>query len=86
RGEMVVGERTVDLRQIVCPVMTITARKDTIVPPESAEVLPDVVGSSDVKVLRFECGHIGLATSSKGPRLYWPEVSNWIAERSVPSG
>lgn len=83
RGEMEIGGRRVDLGAIRCPVLTITASKDTIVPPESAEVLPELVGADDTRVLRCECGHIGLATSSKGRRLYWPQVAGWIGERSL---
>lgn len=84
KGKMVVGGRRVDLGQIKCPLLVLTAENDTIAPPKSSEALLGVVGATDKTLLRFPVGHIGLSTSSKGPKQIWPKVSGWLAERSSP--
>ncbi len=83
-GRMVVGGRTVDLGQITCPLLTLIAEKDTIAPPPSSLALNDRVASTDKTTLRFPVGHIGLSTSSKGPRQIWPKVADWLAHRTTP--
>jgi polyhydroxyalkanoate synthase len=83
-GRMVVGGRRVQLSQIRCPLLNLIADKDTIAPPPSSTILNDLVGSSDKTLMRFPVGHIGLSTSSKGPKEIWPKVAAWIAARSEP--
>lgn len=81
-ARMKIGGRTVDLANIVCPVLSILAENDPIAPPKSSEILNARVGSSDKEIMRFPVGHIGLSTSSKGPKLIWPKVAQWIGQRS----
>jgi polyhydroxyalkanoate synthase len=81
-GRMVVGGRKVDLKNIKGGVLNIIAENDSIAPPKSSEVLNDLVGSTDKETLRFPVGHIGLSTSSKGPKQIWPKIAGWIAARS----
>ena len=83
-GRMVVGGRRVDLGDIRCPLLTLIADNDTIAPPPSSTALGGKVGSSDKTTLRFPVGHIGLSTSSKGPRQIWPRIAAWIADHSEP--
>lgn len=84
KGTMVVGGERVDLRKVSCPLLNIIADNDTIAPPSSSEPLNEVVSSTDKQILRFPVGHIGLSTSSKGPKQIWPRVADWIAARSEP--
>lgn len=81
-GRMVVGGERVDLAAIKCPVLTTLAENDTIAPPRSSEALDRLVSSTDKTTLSFPVGHIGLSTSSKGPKQIWPKIAGWIAERS----
>jgi polyhydroxyalkanoate synthase len=83
-ARMQVGGRTVDLGNIECPVLTIIAENDPIAPPKSSEILNTLVKSSDKEIMRFSVGHIGLSTSSKGPKVIWPKVAAWMANRSAP--
>lgn len=83
-GRMIVGGRRVDLGEIRCPLLTLVAENDTIAPPPSSSALLDVVGSTDKTLLRFPVGHIGLSTSSKGPKVIWPQIARWIGEHSSP--
>lgn len=81
-GRMVVGGKRVDLGQIRCSLLNIIADNDTIAPPKSSEILNEKVGSSDKEIMRFPVGHIGLSTSSRGPKQIWPAIAKWLAARS----
>ncbi len=81
-GRMRVGGRTVDLSEIRCPLLILTADRDTTAPPASNTALHDLVSSTDKTIMNFPVGHVGLSTSSKGRKLIWPKVSEWIAGRS----
>ncbi|MCA9716331.1 MAG: alpha/beta fold hydrolase [Myxococcales bacterium] len=83
-GRMVVGGRRVDLGEIRCPLLTLTADRDTTAPPRSSEPLNELVSSEDTTLMNFPVGHVGLSTSSKGRTQIWPRVSEWIAARSEP--
>lgn len=84
RGKMIVGRRRVDLGELRCPLLNLIAENDSIAPPPSSEALMKVVGSTDKTLMRFPVGHIGLSTSSKGPKQIWPKVADWIAAHSEP--
>lgn len=83
QNRMPVGKHIVDLRRIACPVLSIMAEKDDLVP--SAQSLPfnDLVGSKDrKKILLSSSGHIGLAIGGRAQREVWPQACHWLAERS----
>lgn len=82
KGAMLVGGERVDLAAIRCPLLNVIADNDTIAPPASSEPLNRVVSSTDKQIMRFPVGHIGLSTSSKGPKQIWPKIADWIAARS----
>lgn len=82
KGNMVVGGQKVDLKKITAPLLNIIAENDTIAPPASSEVINQAVGSTDVTLMRFKAGHIGLSTSSKGPKDFWPKIADWIGKHS----
>ncbi len=84
-GRMKIDERPVDLGAIKVPLLNIIAERDHIAPPSSSEVLPRLVGSTDTATMRFDCGHIGLSSSSKAPRKFWPRIAEWLAAHSEPS-
>lgn len=82
KGKLPVGLRTVDLKQITCPVLNLMASRDDLVPCAQSEPFNDLVGSTDRKTMKIEAGHIGLAVGSKAQRQLWPEVCQWLAQRS----
>ncbi len=86
KNEMRIGQHRVDLGQITCPVLSIVAEHDHLVPPESSLAINDVVGSSEKKVMIFPAGHIGLSVSGRAMRKLWPDVAEWLAERSHVEG
>ena len=83
-GRMVVGNRTVDLGQIACPLLMVLSDTDVIAPPPTSMALLNKVSSTDTTTMSFPVGHIGLSTSSKGPKQIWPKVAAWLAAHSEP--
>jgi polyhydroxyalkanoate synthase subunit PhaC len=82
RGEFQVGGRTVDLSQIRCPLLNLVAEFDDVVHPRSSLPLVDRVGSQDRRSLTVATGHVGAMVSSTAHKRLWPQVAQWLAERS----
>jgi poly[(R)-3-hydroxyalkanoate] polymerase subunit PhaC len=75
------GER-VDLQQIRCPVLGVTAERDHIVPLPAAAPMPSLVGSEVVDELRLAAGHVGLVAGRAAATVTLPGIAAWIAEHS----
>jgi polyhydroxyalkanoate synthase len=82
QGKLVIDGRRVNLSQIECPLLTITAERDFICPPRSAAVLNDLVRSADKQLLNLPSGHISVLTGSQVASKMWPQLSSWLLERS----
>jgi polyhydroxyalkanoate synthase len=72
----------VRLENIKMPLLSIVAQYDHLVPKESSMSFNDLVSSKDKKLIMFPTGHIGLSVSSATHVKMWPEVIEWIKERS----
>jgi len=83
KGAFRLGGKPVLLEKITCPVLTLVADHDDLVPPNSTLALHQHVGSKDVENMSIDAGHIGLAVSSKAHRQLWPKAAMWIADRST---
>ncbi len=84
QNQFALGKRTVDLRDIKCPVLNLLAEQDDLVPPSQSEPFNDLVGSTDREMIKLPAGHIGLAMGSAAQRELWPHVVQWLAKRSEP--
>jgi polyhydroxyalkanoate synthase len=82
KNQLLIGRRTVNLKNITCPVLNLMAEKDDLVPPAQSEPFNDLVGSADRGIIKFPTGHIGLAVGSAAQRELWPNVVQWLAKRS----
>lgn len=82
QNKMRIGSSLVDLRKITCPVLSIVAEHDHLVPPCSSVTIHDVIGSKDEDVFTFPAGHIGLSVSGKAMKDLWPKVAVWLRARS----
>lgn len=82
QGRMPLGKHLVNLKNITCPVLNLMAKNDDLVPCGQSQPFNDLVGSADRKAIMFPAGHIGLAVGSKAQRELWPQVCDWLAERS----
>jgi polyhydroxyalkanoate synthase len=85
KGEfrLAAGEEPVALSRITCPLMLLTASADHLVPPSQTQGIAPHVGSTDVKSMTLDAGHIGLAVSTKAHKKFWPDATQWIADRST---
>lgn len=82
KGEAMVGDKKVDLKNVTMPVLNVFAERDHQVPNASSEPLAQYVGSKDVTTQKFPTGHIGLFVSGRSQREVAPLVVRWTKERS----
>ena len=81
-GRLRLREQRVDLRRIEQNLLVVTASADHISPPEGTVPILDLVSSEDVTHIDRPGGHIGLIAGSKAKREIWPELADWLLERS----
>jgi poly[(R)-3-hydroxyalkanoate] polymerase subunit PhaC len=74
--------RLVKLADIEQNLLVVTAGADHIAPPAGTAPLLDMVSSADVTHLDRPGGHIGLMAGSKARAEIWPDIADWLAERS----
>jgi polyhydroxyalkanoate synthase len=82
-GEFRLGDQPVKLQNITCPLLTLTAEDDHLVPPNSTLAIKHYVSSKFVHNMSINAGHIGLAVSSKAHGRLWPDAAMWIADHST---
>ncbi len=82
KGELAIGGRKVNLKNIDMPLLNIYAEQDHLVPPSSSKPLSDLVSSKDVTTKSFSVGHIGMYVSSKSQRELAPLIAKWLLKRS----
>jgi len=83
KGELVVNEVRVSLKQLRAPLLSLIADDDTLVPPSSSVLLNELVSSRVKKIMRYPTGHVGLCVSKSAHKEFWPQVANWIAKNSM---
>lgn len=81
KGEFELGNYKVDLSNIKMPVLTIYAKHDHIVPPDTTKPINDAIGSKDKELMEFPGGHIGVFVGSRSQKLLTPAIANWLMER-----
>lgn len=82
KGELKVGDRAVDLKNITMPLLNIYAASDHLVPPAATRPLNDLVGTQDKTLYEFKGGHIGVFVGSKSQKELAPAISQWLHERA----
>ncbi len=76
------GQR-VDLGKIDQNMLVVTAGADHIAPRPGTLPLLDLVASEDVTHLDRPGGHIGLMAGSRARNEIWPDIAEWLEERSA---
>lgn len=82
KGELMIGDKQVNLRKVDMPLLNLYAEKDNQVPNSSSASLEKYVGSKDVTSQSFSTGHIGMFVSSRSQKEVAPVITNWLKERS----
>ena len=75
------GQR-VDLRRIEQNLLVITAGADHITSRSETMPILDMVASEDVTHFDRPGGHIGLLAGSKASGQIWPDIADWLRQRS----
>ena len=86
KGELELGGRTVDLKNITMPVLNVFAKDDHIIPPATTQALKLCVGSKDYQELPLPGGHVGVFVGGKSQGLLGPGIANWLAEHDQRRG
>jgi polyhydroxyalkanoate synthase len=81
-GQLHLNGSRVDLKNIDMPLLSLVAKYDHLVPPESSMSFNDLVASKDKDMIVFPTGHIGLSVSSATHAKLWPKVASWLEKRS----
>ena len=81
-GRLKLNGNRVDLNNIDMPLLSLVAKYDNLVPPESSMSFNDLVASKDKEMIVFPTGHIGLSVSSATHAKLWPKLTSWLEKRS----
>ena len=81
KGELVIGDKKVNLKNINMPILNIYAEYDHLVPPVSSRRLNDLVSSKDKELVSFKTGHIGMYVSSKSQTQVAPKIAEFTITR-----
>lgn len=81
KGELEVGGKRVNLKNLTSPLLNIYATEDHLVPPAATKPLNDYVGSSDKELYSFKGGHIGVFVGGKSQKELAPAVVEWLRKR-----
>jgi polyhydroxyalkanoate synthase len=81
KGEFELDGKTVNLKNIKMPILTIYAKEDHIVPPETTRPINDIVSSKDKELMEFPGGHIGVFVGSRSQKLLTPAIAKWLIKR-----
>lgn len=82
RNELVLGDRTVDLRNITMPVINIYATGDTIIPVSCSRGVGTHFGTRDYTEVAVPGGHIGTFVGGKAQKILAPTLGDWFIARS----
>jgi len=81
KGEMELGGRKIDLKNMTAPFLNVYATEDNIIPNISTLAVMDKIGSKDKKEYAFPGGHIGVFVGGKSQKELAPAVAKWVVER-----
>lgn len=81
KGNVMIGNRRIDLGALRMPVLNIYARDDHLVPPAASLALSEHVGTDDYQALEFPGGHIGLYVSLKAHEILPRAIHEWLGQR-----
>ncbi|MBW4450684.1 MAG: class III poly(R)-hydroxyalkanoic acid synthase subunit PhaC [Spirirestis rafaelensis WJT71-NPBG6] len=82
KGEIEIGKKRVDLKNIHMPILNIYAEQDHLVLPASSLALEKYIASVDYTVRSFPVGHIGMYVSNKVQQNLPPTIVDWLKART----
>ena len=82
-GSVPLGDRTVELGDIRCPVLSVSGELDYLVPPASSDPLANALTGTTLDEMRFPTGHVGLFVGRQAQMSYIPAMLDWMERHSV---
>ncbi len=82
KGELKIGGRIADLKNIDSSLLNIVATRDNIVPPSASLILNEKTSSKDAHDLILNGGHIGIVAGGIAAKKLWPGLDEWLSPRS----
>jgi poly[(R)-3-hydroxyalkanoate] polymerase subunit PhaC len=77
-GTAPVGDRTVDLREIRCPVLSVVGERDNLVPPAASAPLPTLLRDAALDTVSLPAGHAGLFVGRQARLRCVPAIIDWL--------
>jgi polyhydroxyalkanoate synthase len=81
-GLFEIDGRLVDLKKITANHLSVAASKDTIVPPQAATCIRELISSRDNEAIVLPGGHVGVLIGGRALKTTWPRITDWLMERS----
>lgn len=82
KGTMMLGDKTINLKNITHPILNLFAERDNQVPNAASKPLEKYVSSKDITTKSFPTGHIGMFVSGRSQKEVAPTISEWVKKRS----
>jgi putative long chain acyl-CoA synthase len=77
-GGVVIGDRTIGLADITCPILILVGETDFIAPPATVRIIGRAAPNAEIYEIALPVGHFGLPVSSHARRTTWPGVGAWV--------
>ncbi|MBS0517967.1 MAG: alpha/beta hydrolase [Proteobacteria bacterium] len=84
RGELMIGDRAADPRNMSAPTLVVVTATDDIAPKASVEPFVEAMPAKDVRVIEYagDVGvclqHLGILIGQKAHARIWPKITAWI--------
>ena len=82
KGEHTINGKVVDLANIQAALLNIVAKYDHLVAQSQSDSVMELVSSQDKQMLMIPSTLVGIMASSSARYKLWPELVNWLGERS----
>ena len=82
KGRMRMGDKEANFNSIRASILAFAGEDDTLVSPEAAHRVLDIVSSEDKEFCVVPGGHAGVFAGSRAPAHTWAIAAEWLASRS----
>ena len=72
--------RTINPRDLRCPLFVLAGEQDAIAPPAQAFAAAQLVRASEIETALVPCGHLALFMGRKTLETEWPRVAQWLSK------